>query len=70
MKLKKNKDKSKKKQLKYSPKGIYSELALVQWPKFSTLMKDSGLVILFVLIFAAFFIACESLVGVSWKVFL
>lgn len=69
--LKKSNEKNKKKkQLKYSPKGVCSELALVKWPNFGGLMKNSGLVILFVLVFAGFFIGCESLVGAVWKAFL
>ena len=67
---KKEKKNKQKKQLKYSPKGVCSELAMVDWPHFSSLMLNSFVVILFVLIFAGFFIGCESLVGLAFKTWL
>lgn len=43
----------------YSPKGVMNELKAVEWPSFSTLMKNSGLVIGFTLLFGLYFFICE-----------
>lgn len=59
-----------KKEWLFSPKGIFSELKKVQWPTFSELMKSSGLVIAFTLMFGLYFFICEVLCSsfVSWIV--
>ncbi|MBB5185459.1 preprotein translocase subunit SecE [Faecalicoccus acidiformans] len=57
----KNKEKKEKKYRTYSPKGIIRELKQVQWPGFKGLMKSSGLVILFTLLFGLYFFICEIL---------
>ena len=63
----KNKDKKKNKDLKYSPKGVYKEIAMVEWPSFKELMKQSGIVIAFVGIMAGYFVLCETGVGALLK---
>lgn len=57
----KNKEKKEKKDRTYSPKGIIRELKQVQWPGFKGLLKSSGLVILFTLLFGLYFFICEIL---------
>ena len=48
-----------KKDRVYSPKGIIRELKTVEWPGFTALLKSSGLVILFTLLFGVYFFICE-----------
>ena len=48
-----------KKDFVYSPKGIMSELKMVEWPSFKELMKSSGLVIVFTFLFGVYFFVCE-----------
>ena len=43
----------------YSPKGIFQELKRVTWPSFKELMKSSGLVIIFTVLFGFYFFLCE-----------
>ena len=50
-----------KKERVYSPKGIFQELKQVEWPGFKTLMKSSGLVIVFTLLFGLYFFICQLL---------
>ncbi|MGM9946437.1 preprotein translocase subunit SecE [Floccifex sp.] len=51
--------KKEKKDFVYSPKGVIKELKTVEWPSFSQLMKSSGLVILFTVLFGLYFFICE-----------
>lgn len=60
-KNKEKKNKREKKEITYSPRGIFQELKKVQWPGFKGLMKSSGLVILFTLLFGVYFFICELL---------
>ena len=53
------KEKKAKKDRVYSPKGIIRELKTVEWPGFTALLKASGLVILFTLLFGVYFFICE-----------
>ena len=53
------KEKKAKKDRVYSPKGIIRELITVEWPGFTALLKSSGLVILFTLLFGVYFFICE-----------
>ena len=53
------KEKKAKKDRVYSPKGIIRELNTVEWPGFTALLKSSGLVILFTLLFGVYFFICE-----------
>ena len=48
-----------KKDRVYSPKGVFGELKKVEWPSFKELMKSSGLVIIFTLLFGVYFFICE-----------
>ncbi len=48
-----------KKEMVYSPSGVMSELKTVEWPSFKELMKSSGLVIVFTLLFGVYFFVCE-----------
>ena len=57
----------KKKNRTYSPIKVCKEIALVQWPSIGELLKQSNVVIWFVLLVAAFFVACESLIGLVLK---
>lgn len=54
----------------YSPKAIFAELKKVQWPTFKKLMANSGLVIIFTLVFGLYFFICELVASslVSWIV--
>lgn len=58
-KNKEKKERREKKERTYSPRGIFRELKQVQWPGFKGLMKSSGLVILFTLLFGVYFFICE-----------
>ena len=48
-----------KKEMTYSIKGIVKELKEVTWPSFKDLMKSSGLVIVFTILFGLYFFLCE-----------
>lgn len=65
--MKKVKEKRKKKDRAYSPIKVCKEIALVQWPSIGELFKQSSIVICFVAMMAAFFIACEAAIGVVMK---
>lgn len=58
------------KEATYAPKAIIAELKKVQWPSFKTLMGQSGLVIVFTLLFGLYFFLCEMAASglVSWIV--
>ncbi len=43
----------------FSPKAILAELKKVRWPSFKGLMKTSGLVLVFTLLFGVYFFLCE-----------
>ncbi len=43
--------------------GVQTEAKRVRWPKFSELMSNSGKVIVFCLLFAAFFVLCDLLIS-------
>lgn len=43
----------------FSPKGILSEIKKVRWSKLSDTLKNTGQVILFSAVFAAFFMLCD-----------
>lgn len=47
----------------FAPKGILKELKNVKWPCFKELMANSSLVILFTVLFGAYFFVCELLCG-------
>lgn len=53
----------KKSEKVFTPKGVFGELKNVKWPRFKELMANSGLVILFTVLFGAYFFACELLCG-------
>lgn len=53
----------KKSEKVFTPKGVFGELKNVKWPYFKELMANSGLVILFTVLFGAYFFACELLCG-------
>ena len=59
-----------KKEMTYSLKGIVKELKNVKWPSFKELMKSSGLVIVFTILFGFYFFLCELGASslVSWIV--
>lgn len=63
----KNKQKKKNRDFKYSPKGVCKEIAMVEWPSFKELMKQSGIVIVFVGVMAGYFVLCETGVGALLK---
>lgn len=52
----------------YAPKALLAELKKVKWPTFKELMQQSGLVILFTVIFGLYFFICELAASglVSW----
>lgn len=54
----------------YSPKAIWAELKKVKWPTFKELMQQSGLVIVFTVLFGIYFFICELAASglVSWIV--
>lgn len=54
----------------YSPKSVWAELKKVRWPSFKGLMQNSGLVIVFTLLFGLYFFICEMAASglVSWIV--
>lgn len=54
----------------YSPKAVWEELKKVRWPSFKTLMQQSGLVIVFTLLFGLYFFICEVAASglVNWIV--
>lgn len=54
----------------FAPSAIWRELKKVQWPTFPQLMKSSALVIVFTLLFGAYFFVCELAASalVSWIV--
>lgn len=54
----------------FAPKAILAELKKVRWPSFKDLMKSSGLVIVFTLLFGLYFFLCELAASglVSWIV--
>lgn len=62
--------KTEKEEATYAPKAVIAELKKVQWPSFKTLMSQSGLVIMFTLIFGLYFFICELAASslVSWIV--
>lgn len=60
---KKKKDKSEKKGLIKKTKETASELKKVTWPSFATVVKKTGIVIAFVLIFAVFLFAVNTVLG-------
>ena len=53
----------KKSEKVFTPIGVFDELKNVKWPCFKELMANSGLVILFTVLFGAYFFACELLCG-------
>lgn len=65
--MKKVKKVKEKKDRTYSPVKVCKEIALVQWLNVGELLKQSNIVIWFVIFIAAFFVACESLVGLILK---
>lgn len=64
------KPKKEKGEATFAPKAIWRELKKVQWPTFPQLMKSSALVIVFTLLFGAYFFVCELAASalVSWIV--
>ena len=52
-----------KKERTYSPKLIFKELKTVKWPSFKELMANSGLVIIFTMLFGAYFFIRELASG-------
>ena len=62
------KEKKERNERTYSPKGIWRELKQVEWPGFKGLMKSSGLVILFTLLFGFYFFICELVASGLLKV--
>ena len=59
-----------KRDMVYSPSGIIKELKKVSWPSFKELMKSSGLVVVFTILFGLYFFVCELGASglVSWIV--
>lgn len=53
------KEKKEKKERTYSLKGIISEIRAIQWPTAKELFHNSGLVIVFTLLFGVYFFICE-----------
>lgn len=53
------KENQEKKERTYSLKGIISEIRAVQWPTPKELFRNSGLVIMFTLLFGIYFFICE-----------
>lgn len=54
----------------FAPRAIVAELKKVRWPSFKDLMKSSGLVVVFTLLFGLYFFLCELAASglVSWIV--
>lgn len=54
----------------FAPKAVWAELKKVRWPSFKNLMGQSGLVIVFTLLFGLYFFICELAASslVSWIV--
>lgn len=63
-------EKKNKPQATFAPSAIIAELKKVQWPSFKQLVRSSGMVILFTLIFGLYFFVCEIAASalVSWVV--
>lgn len=48
----------------FSVKGIFGEINKIRWPKRNELVKDTFIAIVFIAIFAAFFILSDFLITI------
>ena len=51
----------------FTIKGIKEEINKIRWPKRAELVKDSWISLVFILIFAVFFLASDFIVGALLK---
>lgn len=53
----------------FSLEGIKEEIKKVRWPKKDDMVKDTEMVVIFVALFAAYFVLCEFVVAQFLKIF-